>query len=118
MKRTPIENRKLPRYTKGEEVMNMVTHISGGGLAILGAAACLWRAILGGSALAVVCAAIYGFSMIGVYAMSSIYHGLRVGMGKKVMQVLDHCMIYFLIAGTYTPVALCAIRPSSPFGAG
>ena len=114
MKRTKLSQRQLPDYTKGEEIMNMVTHISGGGLAILGAAACLWRAILGGSALAVVCAAIYGFSMIGVYAMSSIYHGLRMGMGKKVMQVLDHCAIYFLIAGTYTPIVLCALRPAFP----
>ena len=41
--------------------------------------------------------------------MSSVYHGLRCEMGKKVMQVIDHCTIYFLIAGTYTPILLCGI---------
>ena len=59
-------------------------------------------------------AAIYGVSLICLYTMSSVYHGLRPGMGKKVMQVLDHCTIYFLIAGSYTPVALSAIRPVDP----
>ena len=52
--------------------------------------------------------------MTGLYAMSSIYHGLRPGTGKKVLQVLDHCTIYFLIAGTYTPIVLCAIAPVYP----
>ena len=46
--------------------------------------------------------------------MSSVYHGLRPGTGKKVMQVLDHCTIYFLIAGSYTPVLLVAMRPKYP----
>ena len=52
--------------------------------------------------------------MIALYCVSSIYHGLRPGMGKKVMQVIDHCTIYFLIAGTYTVMALSAIRPTYP----
>jgi hemolysin III len=46
--------------------------------------------------------------------MSSVYHGLRPGTGKKVLQVLDHCTIYFLIAGTYTPILFTAIREVSP----
>ena len=62
----------------------------------------------------VVSGIIYGISLILLYTMSSIYHGFRPNMGKKVLQVLDHCTIYFLIAGTYTPVALCAIRPLFP----
>ena len=52
--------------------------------------------------------------MISLYAVSSIYHGLKPGMGKKVMQVIDHCTIYFLIAGTYTPIVLSALRPAFP----
>ena len=46
--------------------------------------------------------------------MSSVYHGLRPGMGKKVMQVLDHCTIYFLIAGSYTPILLVPMRAKYP----
>lgn len=52
--------------------------------------------------------------MVALYAMSSIYHGLHAGTAKKVMQVLDHCTIYFLIAGTYTAVLTCAVIPRSP----
>ena len=52
--------------------------------------------------------------MIALYSVSSVYHGLRPGMGKKVMQVIDHCTIYLLIAGTYTPILLSAIRPDYP----
>ena len=52
--------------------------------------------------------------MIALYTMSSVYHGLKPGMAKKVMQVLDHCTIYFLIAGTYTVLSLSAIRPLFP----
>ena len=75
---------------------------------------CVVRAALQGGAVDVVGAVIYGVSLIGLYTMSSVYHGLRPGMGKKVLQVLDHCTIYFLIAGSYTPVALSAIRPLYP----
>ena len=42
--------------------------------------------------------------------MSSVYHGLPCGKAKKIMQILDHCTIYFLIAGTYTPILLVSIR--------
>lgn len=52
--------------------------------------------------------------MITLYTMSSVYHGLRSPMAKKVLQVLDHCTIYFLISGTYTPILLCCIRPEHP----
>ncbi len=114
MKRTKLSERQLPRYSRTEEIMNMVTHIAGGGIAIVALAACLVKTILKGDSLAVVCATVYGITMVGVYTMSSIYHGLPAGTGKKVMQVIDHCAIYFLIAGTYTPIVLCALRPQYP----
>ena len=114
MKRIKLRDRLLPDYTKGEEAMNMVTHIVGGGIGILGLLLCLAKSIYKGSVWGIVCACLYGGCMIGLYAMSSIYHGLRPGTGKKVLQVLDHCTIYFLIAGTYTPIALCALRPVYP----
>lgn len=114
MKRIKLQDRILPCYTHGEEIMNMVTHITGGGLAVVALVLCLLRAIRTGSTIGVVCSLVYGLSMIGVYSISSVYHGLRPGMGKKVMQVIDHCAIYFLIAGTYTPIVLCAIAPVYP----
>lgn len=114
MKRLKLSQRTLPSYSRGEEIMNMVTHIVGGGIAIIALVLCLLRAWQSESALAVICALIYGISMVAVYCMSSIYHGLQPGTGKKVMQIMDHCAIYLLIAGTYTPIAVCGIAPVYP----
>ena len=113
-KRIRLCDRSLPRYSRGEEIMNMVTHIVGGGLGILALVLCVVKSATLRHFPAVVGCSIYGFSMILLYTMSSVYHGLRPGMGKKVLQVLDHCTIYFLIAGTYTAVSLSAILPSYP----
>lgn len=113
-KRTKLSDRKLPNYYRGEEIMNMVTHIVGGALGVVALVLCVIRAALNGNAYGVVSSAIYGFSMIALYSLSSVYHGLRPSTGKKVMQVLDHCTIYFLIAGTYTVIALSALRPLYP----
>ena len=113
-KRTRLADRILPDYYKGEEIMNMVTHIIGGALGIVALPLCVIFSALHGNVYGVVGSAIYGFCMIAMYCMSSVYHGLRPGMGKKVLQVLDHCAIYFLIAGTYTVVALSALRQVSP----
>lgn len=114
MKRTKLSDRSLPNYTHGEEIMNMVTHITGGVLGIVALVLCVVKAALKHNPMGVVTCAIFGASMIALYTMSSVYHGLHKGTGKKVMQIIDHCTIYFLIAGTYTPVVLCAIRPLYP----
>ena len=114
MKRTKLKDRKLPDYTHGEEVMNMVTHIVGGGMGVMALVLCVALAALRRNVWGIVSGSIYGFSMIALYTMSSIYHGLRPSLGKKVLQIIDHCTIYFLIAGTYTPIALCALRPIDP----
>ena len=114
MKRTKLMDRALPVYSAGEEKMNMITHIVGGGLAVVMAALAVCKAALQADGWAVVGCAIYGFSMITLYTMSSVYHGLRAGTGKKVMQVLDHCTIYLLISGSYSAVLLCAMRQGYP----
>lgn len=113
-KRIKLRDRLLPNYTRGEEIMNMVTHIVGGGLGVLILAVCVIKAALAGNIPGVVGSAIYGVTMITLYCMSSVYHGLRPGTGKKVMQVIDHCTIYFLICGTYTPIMLSAFVPLYP----
>ena len=114
MKRTPLSARRLPDYSKGEEIMNMVTHIVGGALGILALILCVVRAALRDNLYGIITSAIYGTTMITMFTISSVYHGLKPNMGKKVMQVIDHCTIYFLIAGTYTVVVLSAIRPVYP----
>ena len=94
--------------------MNMVTHIVGGALGIAALVLCLFRAAVNHNIYGIVASAIYGTSMISTFTVSSVYHGLNLNYGKKVMQVIDHCTIYFLIAGTYTVVVLSAIRPIYP----
>ncbi len=114
MKRTKLRERMLPDYTKGEEIMNMVTHIVGGAMGIVVLVLCILRSVSHHSVAGVIGSVVYGVSMILLYTVSSVYHGLRPNMGKRVMQVIDHCAIYFLIAGTYTPVMLSAFVPAYP----
>jgi hemolysin III len=113
-KRIKLQDRLLPDYTNAEEIANMTTHIVGGALGIAALVLCTLTAARNNNVYGIVGSVIYGITMIALYAMSSIYHGLRPGMAKKVMQVLDHCTIYFLIAGTYTVLSISAIRPLFP----
>ena len=114
MKRTKLKNRQLPNYSRGEEICNMVTHIVGGALAIAALVLCIVKSALKGNAWSVVGSCIYGSTLIVMFTISSIYHGLHINTGKKVMQIIDHCDIYFFIAGTYTPILFTAIRPNHP----
>ncbi|MBQ7936950.1 MAG: hemolysin III family protein [Oscillospiraceae bacterium] len=114
MRRTPLGERVLPNYTRGEEIANMTTHIVGGGLGVVILLLCVIVSAVNRNAWDIVGSVIYGFSMIAVYTVSSVYHGLKPCLAKKVMQVIDHCTIYLLIAGTYTPILLSAMRPVYP----
>ena len=86
MARTRLRDRKLPSYTKGEEIFNMVSHIVGGVLGITATVLCVVFAAAHHNVYGVVSGAIFGSIMIVLYTMSSIYHGLRPGTGKKVLQ--------------------------------
>lgn len=110
MKRTKLSERVLPTYTKGEEIFNMVSHIVGGAFGIAVTALCVIFAAIHHNVYGIVSGAIYGTTMIILYTMSSIYHGLHPNKAKKVFQVLDHCTIFLLIAGSYTPFVLCTFR--------
>ena len=113
MTRTCLKERAIPSYTKGEEIFNYVTHIVGGAWGVITLLACIAVSLHKGSTLALVCGIIFGVSMISLYTVSSIYHALPRNTAKKVFQVLDHCTIYFLIAGTYTPMVLCGLMKTN-----
>ena len=102
MTRTRLSERQLPRYSRGEEIMNMVTHIVGGGMGVIALVLGTVKAALSGDGYAVAGALVFGLSLIILYTMSSIYHGLSVNVptAKNVFQKLDHCTIFVLIAGT------------------
>lgn len=116
MKRTKLIDRILPDYTNGEEVFNMVSHIVGGGLGIVYLVICVVVSALHHNVWGVVSSAVYGASVILLFTMSSVYHGVKQkhAMAKKVLQVIDHCTIYLMIAGTYTPIMLSLLRRTNP----
>ena len=83
----------------------------GGVLGIVATVLCVVMASIHGNVYGIISGAIFGTTMIILYTMSSIYHGLKPNStGKKVFQVLDHCSIFLLIAGSYTPFTLCTLR--------
>lgn len=110
MKKSFLSELILPSYTKGEEIFNMVTHIVGGALGIAYLTLCVIFAALHHNPMGVVTGAVYGACVVILFTMSSIYHGMKPGTAKKVFRIIDHCTIYLMIAGTYAPIALCAIR--------
>lgn len=95
----------------------MVSHIVGGGLGVIALTMCTLISVWKQSLAGLLCGTVFGISMIALYTVSSIYHGLPCGMAKKVFQVLDHCTIYFLIAGTYTPMLICGLTRTSSLAA-
>ena len=114
MKRIKLSDRILPTYTRGEDIFNMVSHILGGVLGIVAIVLCSVFAAIHGNTYGVISGVIFGVNLTVLYVMSSIYHGLKPHRkAKKVFQIIDHCSIFLLIAGTYTPFALCTIREES-----
>ncbi|MCL2416086.1 MAG: hemolysin III family protein [Defluviitaleaceae bacterium] len=105
------------KYTRGEELFNMITHIVGGGLGLIALLACVIVAAYNRNMWGVFAGMVYGFSVILLFTMSSIYHGLAIGLPKRVFRILDHCTIFILIAGTYTPILLTRFREVYPFDA-
>jgi hemolysin III len=96
-------------FTKEEELFNSLTHIVGFLLSIAALVVLVVLASLDGNVWKIVSFSIYGATLIILYGISTIYHGIR-GRGKKVFQKLDHISIYLLIAGSYTPFTLVSMR--------
>ena len=101
---------RVNNQTLGEEIANAISHGIGELLSIAGAAVAIVYACFVSDAIGIVSAAIYGFSLILLYAVSTIYHSLANNRAKRVFRILDHCSIFMLILGTDTPVYLSLIR--------
>lgn len=97
----------LPRYTLGEEIFSSVSH----GVSALFAVGALVFLLLTcrRTPLALTCGAVYGGTMILLYTISTLYHALGINRAKVVFRSLDHCTIFLLIAGTYTPITLVCL---------
>lgn len=98
------------RYTLGEEIFNSVTHGVGTLLSIAGTAVLIVLAAIHGGSWEVVGAAIFGAALILLYTMSTLYHALTNRHAKSFFRIMDHDTIFFLIAGTYTPITLIPLR--------
>ena len=97
-------------YTKGEEIFSSISHGIGILLGVVGTTILVTLSVLAGRPLSIVSSAIYGFTLIIMYTMSTLYHAIPFPRVKRVFQILDHCSIYLLIAGTYTPITLVALH--------
>ena len=104
------------RQTSGEEVANAVTHVVGSHLGAAMLALLIWQGASSGVAVSwkVTSASIFGFCMILLYSVSSAYHAVAYQPAKRVLHIMDHMSIYFLIAGSYTPFCLVTLRPGHP----
>jgi hemolysin III len=98
------------RYPVGQEIANAVTHGVFALLGVAGLVVLVVQAAMRGDIWAVVSFAVFGASAVLLFSMSTLYHAIRSPKAKRVFKVLDHSSIYVLIAGTYTPFALTALR--------
>jgi len=105
-------NRPLTSRTaiSAEELANAITHGIGLILSLAGFAVLLVFAILRGGPLQIVSCAVYGTTLVCVYAASTLYHTLSWPRARRALKIFDHCAIYLLIAGTYTPFTLVSLR--------
>lgn len=100
----------VPRYSLGEEIMSAVSHGIGALLSIAALVLCVVFSASHGNTIAVISSIIYGVTLIILYTMSTLYHSLAVNNAKRVFRIIDHCSIFLLIAGTYTPFTLVALE--------
>ncbi len=100
----------IPAYEVREEIAHSITHGIGIILAIAALAILTSYASVFGTTRHIVSCSIYGATLILLYVSSTVYHGTRYRPAKKILRVLDHAAIFFLIAGTYTPFLLISMR--------
>lgn len=121
----PVSARRRSRPTEkgrdpydGLRPWSAITHGLGAVLAAVGTVLLLLRSVaLGLSPWYLVSFSVYGASMVALYTASTLYHCLRTGVkGRIALRKLDHCSIYLLIAGTYTPICLGALRTAGGWG--
>ena len=105
-----VENLTEAGCTLGEEIANAITHGIGALLGIAALTLLVLLAVTQNDPVRIVSAAIYGGSLILLFLFSTLYHSIPGSRIKKIFQLLDHCAIYLLIAGTYTPVLLVSLK--------
>ena len=108
-KNQKLRDRKI--YTRGGEIFSSITHglTALAGLALL--IACIVAAVLGGwDWLVILSICVFGVTSIAGFVISTVYHALAINSGKRILRILDHCSIYWIIVGTYTPFCVIALN--------
>ena len=109
-----LDSIKLVDYSRKEDWINSITHIIGAVFALVATFLCLGRGIERNRTDYILLSLVYGITMLTVFVCSSVYHGLKPNKAKKVMRVIDHAMINFMIVGTITPYMVLAVAPIKP----
>lgn len=102
----------IPKYTLGEELINSISHGVGALLGITALVLCIVKSCSPLDGFKLASSIVFGLTIILLYLMSCLYHALKVNRAKRVFRVFDHCTIFLLIAGTYTPFTLVTLRES------
>ena len=111
MEQTHAQHRiSIPRYTLGEELMNSITHGIGALLGVAALVLCIVKSCSPLDGYKLASSIVFGITTMLLYLMSCLYHALKVNKAKRVFRVMDHCTIFLLIAGTYTPYTLITLR--------
>ena len=100
----------IPTYSLAEELLNSISHGIGAGLGIAALVLCIVKSAHAGDGYKLASSIVFGLTTTLLYLMSCLYHALKVNRAKKVFRVFDHCTIFLLIAGTYTPYTLVTLR--------
>lgn len=100
----------IPKYTLGEELLNSITHGIGAALGIAALVLCIVKSCTPLDGYKLASSIVFGLTFTLLYLMSCLYHALKVNRAKRVFRVIDHCTIFLLIAGTYTPYTLITLR--------
>ena len=107
-----INKAKIPSYSLGEEIFNSVSHGVGALLSVAAIVILIVKAAFTKDSYMIISSVIFGATMIILYTMSTLYHAITNTTAKKVFRIFDHCTIFLLIAGTYTPYTLVTLRDS------
>ncbi len=113
-KKSLLDKVPLVSYSRGEEIANSLSHAAGAVFSVLVLVLCVVKAARSGDKMAITAAVIYGISILVLYTASTLYHSFPDGKVKKILRILDHSMIFLLIAGSVTPFAMVSIYALSP----
>lgn len=110
MNKTQADMNNVSQYSLAEEIANAVSHGLGALLSVAGLTFLVIYAMLEGSPERVASFTIYGTSLVALFLASTLYHAIHNEKAKRILKIVDHCAIYLLIAGTYTPLMLLTLE--------